>query len=38
MYQQVDAKWIEMIAVYAAAWGMDTVFPMYTQTLFKYDL
>jgi hypothetical protein len=37
IYQQVDALWIEMMAVYAAAWGMDAIVPMYTQTLFKYD-
>jgi hypothetical protein len=36
-YQPVDAKWIEMVSVYAAAWGMDAVVPFYTQTFFKYD-
>jgi L-alanine-DL-glutamate epimerase-like enolase superfamily enzyme len=35
-YQPVDSKWIEMCAVYAAAWGMDAISPFWTQMLFKY--
>jgi len=35
-YQPIDALWMEMVAVYAAAWGMDAVVPFWTQTLFKY--
>lgn len=35
-YHPVDAKWIEMAAVYAAAWGMDAISPFWSQTLFKY--
>lgn len=35
-YQPIDALWMEMAAVYAAAWGMDAVVPFWTQTMFKY--
>ena len=35
-YQPIDALWLEMIAVYAAAWGMDAVVPFWTQAMFKY--
>jgi hypothetical protein len=35
-YQPIDALWMEMVAVYAAAWGMDAVVPFWTQVMFKY--
>ena len=35
-YQPIDALWLEMIAVYAAAWGMEAVVPFWSQTMFKY--
>lgn len=35
-FQPIDALWMEMVSVYAAAWGMETVVPFWTQVMFKY--
>jgi hypothetical protein len=35
-YQPIDALWMEMVAVYAAAWGMDAVVPFWTTAMIKY--
>jgi hypothetical protein len=35
-YQQVDGKWLETMALYASAWGLEALTPFWTPTFFKY--
>jgi len=35
-FQELDAKWLETITLYASVMQMETVTPFWTQTFFKY--
>jgi len=36
VYQELDAKWLEVITQYASVWGLEAVTPFWTQTFFTY--
>lgn len=36
-FAALDARWLETMALYGAAWGMETVTPFWTPTFFHYD-
>ena len=35
-FQELDAKWLKTMALYAGTWGLEAVTPFWTQTFFKY--
>lgn len=37
LFEPLDEKWAEMMAVFASAWGMETLVVFWTQTFFLYQ-
>ncbi len=35
-FRDLDIKWLETLAAYAGAWGLESMTPSWTQTFFKY--